>query len=1680
MCDAMMTLSSPLSAGQAKKYYDAEYTNARESYYSEDESIGGEWFGKLAKEWGLEGEVDKEAFARLTEGQDPRTGEQLIRHVSAKEYENQFGEKVKNSEHRAGYDATFSAPKSVSLAALVGNDDRIREAHRTAVKTAMAELENYAQARMGGKTPAQTSAKLVAALFEHDSARPDKATGYAAPQLHTHAVIFNLTQLDNGQVKPLQPIELYRSQKYGTAIYRAVLSEQLQKLGYEVEVDPRTGAPEIKGFSQEYLIASSPRRKQIEQEAAEIKGRYADQGITVKDGAGLNQAAAKLDRKSKRYDRTEMRARHEEMDAKFEHQAVRTVDAARERGPLILKEEETQKRAQTAVTFARQNAGAREAVVDKRQVMVDALRRNVTFTTHGAVVQELNRRVESGEFIRIQRFDKFEELTTSQMLALERSNIHQMLAGRNTQEPMMERKDASRLVKEIFERKGKTSSFGQYKAVGTILVSRDRVLGLEGLAGTGKTTALAILREAAERQGFIVQGLAPTGRAADKLAESGIKTTTLQGFLREPQFESMVNVAANRRLYVLDESSLSDTRNLHLFLQKAGPQARILLVGDTAQHQAVEAGAPFEQLIKAGIRTTRLDKILRQRTNLKKPVELLSQREVLAAVTMLESQGRITEITDDGERLKALAGDYVNNSKGTLIISPANSERVAINSIIHRQLQERGLVSAADHKLTILVNRQDMTGPERTFALAYVPQEDIIRYNTTSKLYGVRPGDYGRVLANSHKENTITVRLDSGREITYNPERLSGVSVYREAQREFAAGDRIQFRAPFAEGSVKNSELGTIKEIADGKMIIRLDKKRDVTVNLDRFSHLDHGYAVTSHSSQGQTVNRVLVNAETTETDLLLNQRMAYVAISRARFEARIYTDSLKDLGPAFDRERNKEIGLEALNESYASTPSDPANRVFSSAQVNDEDGRKNSNSNHRWLRVTLADPCPVCHTAKNCAVSSDGETAYCRRIQSERQGRDGGWLHNFDKGRDLNTADQCPSDSGVPVTTHETLQGPATPFSGRMHQLNERLVLGQKLAASLNEKYAAEGLEQALEQRDVRRYLVMDQTTGVRRKMSVRDVEQRAMNVANRAADEYVPVFDGNGSASPHTLRELRDSEYSRQIEKHSSTIDEILNAHAAEVRKLTFCLRNAYQTNLRITPAARGIEASFHAAGAQLPVPIIQHEKLNELQVKAIRSRDVSAFERLEHIRSEIPYELGGPERDTFSFARLRGQSFLAESNVAVAEKRVEDFEKSRHFAKFEIGGVRWSLAGVDRQQRLAEREIEFHRGTVSAYRKRLYAGLQNPSTLYGIGEYKERADAAKEGIANARDGIRNLQPIRTEVKRLIEEHRAELEDSLRDERHITGTLERSVERETELRIVRGQELPRSEFNGSELKRLEENAITLRDPTLLFTAQREMESHHGQTQAGVEKLAERAAGRAEAADVSVQDLTERMQKFSENRQFLPVIFMGADGEEKTASLQDLQPRTLAEKVFSYFSPKDRLEINAVNQALDQHYADLLAERDSLEQFTSTVRNISTGYQQQLLSVEHHIPAGVDRQMSQPEFTAREIANVENFAAHQSDAGVRAQLENVARSALTTGRVGDFTELSPNAGQGNHQLHGFDPAQPPSRTDDYLEAAKNTLDKVAAQAGPEYGTLNEAGAVAETEAGSEAWAALL
>jgi conjugative relaxase-like TrwC/TraI family protein len=1331
----MMTLSKALAAGQAKGYFDAEYTSTQESYYSEGEAVKGKWFGRQAAAWQLKGEVDSEHFERLCEGQHPLSGEQLVRHLTPQKYENAYGEIVETSEHRAGWDATFSAPKSVSLAALVGGDKQILAAHDRSVDVALNELEKYVQARMGGNHPAQTTGRMVAAKFQHDSARPDRSSGYAAPQLHTHTVIFNVTETEDGRIKPIQPLELYRSQRYATEIYRTVLATELQKLGYEITVDGRTGAPEINGFSKEYLAASSPRREDIRSEAAEMKARLAKQGIQVADGAGLRQAAAKTDRMNKQYDREEMRSRHLTMDGRFGEQASSAVQQAHERGSIEFPDDEIRSRAKESLTFARENAGEREAVVDKRKVLVDALRRNLGFTSYEAVINEFDRNIDNGNFIPISRNPGLDEVTTSRTMAMEQSNIRNVVAGKGTQIPILEGQRLGPLIDTITTKQGIVLNETQRGAVETILGSRDRIIGFEGLAGTGKTMTLRVLREAAERCGYAVQGFAPTGVAADLLAESGIRTSTLQKFVSTPQLNS---AGADKALYVMDESSLSDTRNMFLFFEEAGPSARVLLVGDTGQHQAVDAGAPFEQFVKAGMQTVTLDEIVRQRSDLRIPVEQLAKRDVIAAVKTLFEQGRITEIVDDEDRLRAIGSDYVRNSKRTLVISPANQERVAINSLIHQQLQSQGVISNADHETTILVNRQDMTGAERKFALAYVPQEDVIRYNKGSKVLGINQGDYGRVLDTNHSENELTVQLHDGRQVTYNPKRLSGVSVYKEATRQFAVGDRVQFRAPFEQAKVKNTELGTVINIDQGEFTVGLSGDRVITFNPERFPHLDHGYAVTSYSSQGKTMDRVLVNAETTETDLLVNQRMAYVAVSRARLDARIYTDSAADLGGALARRKDKTMALEALQKVQHS-------------------GASNTNVND----------------------------------------------------------------------------------------------------------------------------------------------------------------LDDHGT--------------------HKTSV---------------------------INPSSEGNEAS--------------------------------------------------------SMGRLKGCAILAESNAAVAQKRLDEFEKTKHLYKFEIDGEQWSLVRVDRQQRTRERQLDYSKRAISAYRMRLYGVINNPLKLRGLRDYKENAANAKKQITELRPQIEGLHSIRRTVASCIQQRREELKIDLQNETKTSKQLNQILELKPSLDGEVHKEAP--EFTEKELHQLEANAKILRDPKLLQTVYQYFERHYGVTP---QTIMARAGATLEFAKTCLADVSEGIRTFTENREFVPVSFKGTNGEEQTATVSELNKQTVGRNIFARVLDNSASTLERVKEALNQRSKDLLQERTTIKSFVDAASDIANHYRQALT------------------------------------ANVRADIA-VLNQSTETHDVKDIT--------------------PPGQTnaDEHLKQMRQTIDKISLHGGALNETGVEAGIAEAESAASESLAALI
>jgi ATP-dependent exoDNAse (exonuclease V) alpha subunit len=382
-----------------------------------------------------------------------------------------------------------------------------------------------------------------------------------------------------------------------------------------------------------------------------------------------------------------------------------------------------------------------------------------------------------------------------------------------------------------------------------------------------------------------------------------------------------MNDPSQKHLYMVDESSLASTEQMRDFLRRIASYDKVLLIGDVRQHQGVDAGKPFEQLQESGMRSALLDRIVRQQDpELLKAVEHLSKNEIETGIRILQQQGRITEIADAEQRISAIAKSYVTSPENTIIVSPDNASRRALNQEVRRELQAVGLLEKEDRSIRVLTPRSDMTGADRAWAARYEPG-DVLHYIRGSKDSGIEAGGYAKVVATVPKDNLVTVRKADGQLATYDPVRLRGISAYREIERDFAIGDRVQLTAPNRDLQVANRDLGTLKGIdADGRITLRMDSGKNVSFNSREMRHFDHGYAVTSHSSQGLTSERVLVNMDMQVHPELINARFAYVSVSRASHDAQIYTNDAATLAESLSRDVSKTSAI-AFGKEHVPAP---------------------------------------------------------------------------------------------------------------------------------------------------------------------------------------------------------------------------------------------------------------------------------------------------------------------------------------------------------------------------------------------------------------------------------------------------------------------------------------------------------------------------------------------------------------------------------------------------------------------------------------------------------------------------------------------------------------------------------------------------------------------------------------
>jgi hypothetical protein len=272
----------------------------------------------------------------------------------------------------------------------------------------------------------------------------------------------------------------------------------------------------------------------------------------------------------------------------------------------------------------------------------------------------------------------------------------------------------------------------------------------------------------------------------------------------------------------------------------------------------------------------------------------------------------VTEVKNGVDRIAAIAKDYAAQPENTIVVSPDNRSRQQINEAIRAELQSIGQISPDNREFETLAHRSDLTGAGRTWAALYNPG-DVIRYESGSKTLGFERDSEARVVGVDAWTNTLTVQKQDGEQVSYDPKRLYGVNVFEERSRDFSLGERVQFTAGNRDLGVANRDLGTISALEDRSITIRMDGKagREVTFDPTEFRQLDHGYAVTSHSSQGLTADRVIANIDTDSSRSLINDRLAYVAISRAAYDARIYTNDAALLGERLATDVSKSAAID-------------------------------------------------------------------------------------------------------------------------------------------------------------------------------------------------------------------------------------------------------------------------------------------------------------------------------------------------------------------------------------------------------------------------------------------------------------------------------------------------------------------------------------------------------------------------------------------------------------------------------------------------------------------------------------------------------------------------------------------------------------------------------------------------
>ena len=861
----MLTMKAQYSLRNAESYF-REHLGVGD-YYMEGRSVSGQWIGEGARELGLSGVTTEKDFLNLCRNIHPRTDEQLTPRLNSKRVSvDKDGNVHESANRRVFYDFTLSPPKSVSIAALVGNDQRIIEAHDEAVQVAMRELQIYAATRVRKQNQYahRVTGNVVGAVFRHDTSRA------LDPHLHSHCILFNATRdAVEDRWKALEACEMVTSQKFVRNVYYHELVRSLQRFGYGVENNPR-GDFEIAGVSKELIDRFSKRHREIDEKTKEFLEREPDKANQNIKVIRANIAHKERARKIKDVGIVKLQSIWGKQLSWKERWQISRLD---KRHSPETSEKIT---AEQAVSWAEKHLFERRSVVHEHEVWRHALEH-----TRGQTLSlpEIKAATRKREYLRDEQFQG--KIATREVFQREYNIVRLAQHQMRQYEPLAANYQPSK----------RSLDDEQRKAVEHILSSRDFVTLFRGGAGTGKSFTLREVKAGLNQAGHVVQVLAPQRQQVADLERDGFSgAQTVSALLKQ-------NFLTRGTVVIVDEAGqIGGQQMLELLSMIQTVKGRVILSGDTHQHGAVEASDALRAIEQySGLGYAELTNIRRQNPGSAKTqaerrwleqyklaVRDAQQGKLGASFDRLDKQGAVVACTlaDQQEKLTEHFLELFKNQQSTVVISQSWSEIHKVNEQVRLGLKARKLIGEAESAVTAL-ERQDLTDAQKRDKRFYQPESVLVFNRPTA---GFKSGSVGKLRGITYKH----LLIEADHRIRPVPfKELDKITVCQPKDLSLTSGDRLQLKANAQSQDgrrLANGELVTVKQIhADGR--IDLNDGRTLPKQYRQFVR---GYAVTSYAAQGKTVDYVLFSDSAVKA--ATNEQQWYVTISRGRKGVKIFT----------------------------------------------------------------------------------------------------------------------------------------------------------------------------------------------------------------------------------------------------------------------------------------------------------------------------------------------------------------------------------------------------------------------------------------------------------------------------------------------------------------------------------------------------------------------------------------------------------------------------------------------------------------------------------------------------------------------------------------------------------------------------------------------------------------------